>query len=254
MTVNEFSDEWETYIANHSESLASSQGLLSFDEYEKSVWLTAAQSSFIKALYTGAQSDWSFEKTEELRRSLDALVISLKVKEDFIDNNNLGFNGSWSTSQLCIDDAVEYDESSASDNKEIWFITFELCDLKDDDGNEIYDIPVIPVTQDELHRTLKNPFRGTSKRRVLRMDIGNNNIQLLLPKKENGRYNVSEYRFRGIRKPKPIILVSLPDGLAIDGIDKVTNCELNTLTHRPILEMAVKMAVASRIQGQQQNQ
>lgn len=253
MTVKEFSDEWETYIANHSESLASSRGLLSFDEYEKSVWLTAAQSSFVKALYTGIQGDMSFEKTEELRRSLDALILNMKVESGTITNKDSGFNGSWSTSQLNMEDAIGYNESEGSKGKDIWFITFELCDIENGD-DKIYDVPVIPITQDELHRTLKNPFRGTSKRRVLRMDLGNNRIQLLLPKKSEGRYNVTEYRFKCIRKPKPIILVSLPDGLKIDGVSDVSECELNTLTHRPILEMAVRMALASRLQGQQQNQ
>ena len=247
MTISEFSDEFDVYAASQSETAAASEGLLFFDEYEKSVHLTKALNDFVKELYTGDTGNLSFEKTEELRRSLDALVFNCEISQDKITNSNEGFEKAWNTSQLNLQDAF------ADNKKDIWFITLEMCDIKDADGKTIYDVPVIPVTQDELHRTLKNPFRGVSTRRVLRMDLGNNKVQLLTPKTKDGkRYDVIKYRFRCLRKPNPIILVSLPDNLKIDGQKDKSGCELNSVTHRTILEIAVKMAIASRIQGQQQ--
>lgn len=242
MTTEEFSNEFDVMIASYAETISASQGLLKFDEYEKSVFLTTSEYEFVRELYTGNRIDSSFEKTEEMRRSLDSLVISKKVVSN-IDNDTKGFNDAWNSAQLSISDAIDFDDKATDFN--LWFITLELCDIENEEGVELKNIPVIPVTQDELHRTLNNPFRGTSTRRVLRMDLGDNKTQLLMPK----GYFLKEYRFRGIRKPKPIILVNLPDELTIEGIQDITECELNTLTHKQILDIAVRMAIASRVQG-----
>lgn len=53
------------------------------------------------------------------------------------------------------------------------------------------------------------------------------------------------YKMRYIRKPKPIILVDLEDGLSIDGYTKKTECEIDSELHREILQRAVELAKAS---------
>ena len=61
---------------------------------------------------------------------------------------------------------------------------------------------------------------------------------------------VSDYRIRYIRRPRPIILTNLSlehqESLEIDGISSVTECELNPIVHMDILNKAVELALASK--------
>lgn len=48
---------------------------------------------------------------------------------------------------------------------------------------------------------------------------------------------------RYVKKPKPIILDDISDmGVTIDGIDKITECELAEELHSEILQRAVELA------------
>ena len=47
-------------------------------------------------------------------------------------------------------------------------------------------------------------------------------------------------------KPSPIVLIDLPDGLSINNISSKTECNLHELLHRPVLQKAVQLALASR--------
>ena len=49
-----------------------------------------------------------------------------------------------------------------------------------------------------------------------------------------------------LAKPSPIILEDLPDGLKIEGENKKSECKLNSILHRIILERAVILALQSR--------
>lgn len=61
-------------------------------------------------------------------------------------------------------------------------------------------------------------------------------------------YPVESYTVRYIRKPKPIILTDLDEGLSIEGISTITECELNSALHDIILQRAVRLAL-TRIAG-----
>jgi hypothetical protein len=38
---------------------------------------------------------------------------------------------------------------------------------------------VTPVTQDEFHRIMSNPYRGPSANRALRLDVNNNIVEIV---------------------------------------------------------------------------
>ena len=61
-------------------------------------------------------------------------------------------------------------------------------------------------------------------------------------------YNVDSYLIRYISKPTPIVLEQLPDGLSINGVNTESECELNPVVHRAILERAVQLAIISKTQ------
>ena len=56
-----------------------------------------------------------------------------------------------------------------------------------------------------------------------------------------------KYKLRYIRRPQPIILTDLDaSGLQIDGVNKVSECELNPVLHMDILNKAIELAYATR--------
>jgi hypothetical protein len=224
MTNKEFSDGFST--------LLNSFGItpnITLDEYEKSTFLTNAQEQLIIDIYSGRNVIYgkSFEQTEEIRRYLSNLVETYETSTKV--TGKLGLSK----------DSVFFEIP-----QDTWFITYEVALLKDSrlgclDGIEA---SVVPLPQDDLYRAKDNPFRGPSKDRVLRLDIKSDLAELI------SKYNVDKYLMRYISQPTPIILVDLPDGLSINGISTESECELNPVVHRAILERAVQLAIISKTQ------
>lgn len=221
MTTKEFSDAFDTMLNSYSDF----SSILAFDEYEKSLFLTQAQEQLIVELYSGRNNKaLSFEMTEELRSSLKGLIKTVTLNE-----NSEDFKGISKYSKFFIlpDDVL--------------FITYEVATLNDEstgckNGSEIL---INPVTQDEFYRVMNNPFRQASKRRALRLDNGLNVAEIVT------KYNIKDYTIRYLSKPTPIILADLED-VSIDGENKITECKLDSVMHRYILERAVALAIASR--------
>ena len=210
MTNPEFSIEFDILYNNISSNKA--PGL---NEYEKSVFLTKAQEGIITELYSGRNTTYnSFEETEEQRRYLNSLIWTEEC-ESISDSINLTSDKSYVFS-------LPYD---------VMFITYEVATI------EGKDVSVYPVSQDELSKIIKNPFRGPSKNRVLRLDTTNNLVELI------SNYPIEKYKIRYIKKPNPIILTSLEDGLSINGTYGESECELDSSLHRTILDRAVALAL-----------
>lgn len=224
MTNKEFSDGFST--------LLNSFGItpnITLDEYEKSTFLTNAQEQLIIDIYSGRNVIYgkSFEQTEEIRRYLSNLVETYETSTKV--TGKLGLSK----------DSVFFEIP-----QDTWFITYEVVFLKDSrlgclDGIEA---SVVPLPQDDLYRAKDNPFRGPSKDRVLRLDMKSDLAELI------SKYNVDKYLMRYISQPTPIILVDLPDGLSINGVSTKSECELNPVVHRAILERAVQLAIISKTQ------
>lgn len=229
MTTEEFSNEFDTLLNSYSnvEPFREVPNTVEVDEYEKSVFLTNAQEEIVIDLYNGKNPFRdSFEKTEEIRRYLSDLIrtYTTSTKEE-------GYTGLSNKSVF-----FKLPE-------DLWFITYEAVNLKDDelgcmDGE---GISVIPVTQDEYHRIKKNPFRGPNERRAVRLDLSEKVVEIV------SKYNIDTYLVRYLARPRPIILSKLPDNLSINGVSDKTECELNPVIHRAILERAVKLAIRSKV-------
>lgn len=232
MSNEEFSNEFDILI--NSFKLDNDGISLSFDEYEKSVFLTKAQDEIVEGLYTGKLLGESFESSEQVRRYLAPLVITASlpcIKE----LNGVPIKGLSDKSVFAV--LPNYPN-------QVWFITYESVILNSDctciDGREVQ---VIPVTQDEYHRVKRNPFRKPNSRKVLRLDINDSMVELI------SEEDIGSYLIRYISRPEPIILTTLPDILSISNETGEKECRLNPGTHRMILEVAVNMAIRSRIPG-----
>ena len=229
MTTEEFSNEFDTLLNSYStiEAFGKTPSTIELDEYEKSVFLTNAQEEIVIGRYNGKNPFGdSFERTEEIRRYLSALIKTYATTD-----KKVGYTGLSKSSVF-----FELPD-------DLWFITYESVNLKDDGLGCMSgeDISVIPITQDKYHRIRKNPFRGTNERRALRLDLSDKVVEIV------SKYNVESYLVRYLSRPTPIILTDLTDSLSINGISVKTECELNPVIHRAILERAVKLAIMSRV-------
>lgn len=225
MTNTEFSNEFDIMYNNITSNAA--PGL---DEYEKSVFLTKAEEEFVISLYNSSAGD-SFERDEEARAYLENLIETYKTNE-----KQTGYLGLSKNSMFFkIPD-------------DVWFATYESVVLNDAKLDCQSEALVLPVSQDDFYKINRNPFRKPSENRVLRLDNANYIIELI------SDYNISTYTLRYIKRPKPIVLVDLEEGLSINGVTELTECELNPVTHRTILDRAVLLAKAAWSGGTGANQ
>lgn len=272
MTTEEFSNEFDTLVSSYrrfkdfddKEILDS----IEFNEYEKSVFLTKAQEQMVISYYNGKNTTLdSFEKTEEIRRYLSSLVkteIKPIVRGYYYnsgfysdvnhtspiegDTNKVyldipsGHSYKYTTSFERLDDG--YISNTSIDialPPNLWFITYESATVTSEDNClEDREIEVIPTTQDSFFRTRENPFKTTGSRRAFRLDISGDKVEIV------SKYPLKQYLVRYVEKPTPIILVNLPDDLSINGSNTPQTCGLIDSLHRPILELAVTLALKSK--------
>lgn len=221
MTTEEFSNEFDVLLNSYGDIGTS----LAINEYEKSVLLTEVQEEIVKALYNGTLNTKSLEETEELRRSLDCLI---ETDNPLVITGKTGVGGTSSQFYRLKD--------------EVWYIIYESVNLLGDAYcKDNTTIEVIPIRHDEWHRIKNNPFKRPNKRKAVRLDVGDKIVEII------SKYPISNYLVRYMRRPNPIILVPLEDGLSINNETQITQCELNSALHRPILEGAVQLA-RTRIQ------
>lgn len=231
MTIQEFSNTFDTLLNSYNTQVQfgeqASKREIVLDEYEKSVLLTQAQEEVVVNLYNGRNPyGVSFEGTEELRRYLESLV-KTKIYSVEDAESNTGVSKTSIFFKLPTDLA---------------FITLEQVTY-DDDTLGCYNgsvASVYPVTQDEYEKVKNNPFRGPTKYKVIRLDPGNNLVELV------SKYDIGEYLVRYLSKPNPIILETLPNDLTINGENSWKECELNPILHNTILTRAVQLALQSK--------
>lgn len=190
------------------------------DTYEKSLFLTEAQNQIVIELYSGRNiQGTSFEATEELRAYLRNLIKEAHLTGDVSNNDSILYT--------LPDDCL--------------FITNEEAVISDSkagclDGTSI---GAVPITHDEITKALRNPFRKPTEDRVLRIDIGPKVIEVY------SLYNIGSYNIKYVKKPKPIILDELEEGLTIDGLPGPSECELDSIMYGTIIDRAVRLAAMS---------
>lgn len=231
MTIQEFSNTFDTLLNSYNTTAQfgeqASKREIVLDEYEKSLYLTKAQEEVVVNFYNGKNPYGdSFESTEEMRRYLENLV-KTKVYSTTEQVSGTGVS----------DNSVFYKLPN-----DVAFITMEQVTYNDKslgcyNGSTA---AVYPVTQDEYSRIKNNPFRGPTKYKVVRLDSGENAVELV------SKYKIEKYLLRYLSKPKPIILETLPNDLTIEGVSEQTECTLHPILHDTILERAVQIALQAK--------
>ena len=230
MTTEEFSNGFDTYVSSYrrfkdfdkKEELDS----IEFDEYEKSLYLTSAQDELVANLYNGKNiyGD-SFESTEEMRRQLDVLV-KQKVYNSPDGSHTTGVSS----------ESVFYSLPA-----DLAYIVFEQVTFGSGAGCAGGSIAAVyPVTHDEYSRVSRNPFRGPTTYKALRLDSGNREVEIV------SKYPISKYMLRYISNPAPIILENLPNSLKVKGKAAAATCQLPEQLHDIILKRAVELALSTK--------
>lgn len=215
----EFDIAWNNIMSNQAPGLSS---------YEKSVFITDAQEAVVIMLHNGTLRN-SFEETEEITNYLSPLVSQATLTESLSSVHHI------------VDGTTVFRLPD-----DLLFRTLELCKI-DADNCKGKDVVVVPVTQDEFWRTSRNPFKGANENKVLRLAFGS--YADTFGKKTDyselySKYPITEYTVRYIKRPEPIILEHLDNGLSIRGKVEPCTCKLDEALHQTILMEAVKLAKA----------
>lgn len=229
MTTKEFSNEFDIYY--NSIATNNAPGI---DLYEKSVYLTKAQLEIVKNYFNpkGNKYQTGFEGSSKRRNDLNELVKGAKSTIEITSSNGISENSQFFRIE-----------------NETFIIIQETAKVSSSDKciNGKY-IDVVPKTHDEYNRQKNNPFKQPSDKIIWRLDYfsqqgGSKNVELI------PAYTVTEYKYRYIEYPQPIILTDLTtafsgEGLSIDGVTSEQTCKLSKSIHREILDRAVELALS----------
>lgn len=229
-------DEWSKAFDLLWNNIASGKAP-GLEEYEKSVILTEAMNALVK--------DYLFSNSNPLKEGIDD---SSRRQSDF--------------SRLIVTESLnripasDHSEMFHSDRRELHFMypsdILVILNEKVSVSNKCChrNLVVLPISSEEYTRLMSAPYKFPPKGIVWRL-ISN------LGADESTTYPVLEligkfpcgsdidYRIRYVKKPSPIILVDLPEGLSICGETKARTCELPEHLHDEILQRAVQIAKIS---------
>jgi len=259
MTNSEFSDIFSTLLNSYNTQAEfgdqASKREIVLDEYEKSVLLTQAQDIVVKSYFDGTLNPQGQGFDDSTRRQVDfsslitVATLSPETITNIFDDRGIGFK------------LPTFNETT--DTCDVLFILNEkvICETKTATGFDNKRVlVVVPISYKEYDREMSKPFAQPLKKQAWRLfqndgsgyDINTELIvkQSIFDKYKASPVNVGDiqitYKLRYVRRPAPIILEDLPDGLTIDGVSEASECELNPIIHIDILNKAVELAIATR--------
>jgi len=121
-------------------------------------------------------------------------------------------------------------------------------------GADKKEYVIVPLNYKEYDREMSKayaqPFKKQAWRLFQNQETGFDVQSELIPIQNisdelDGSANAI-YRIRYVKRPDPIVLVDLPNGLSIDGFTTKTECTLNPIVHMDILNKAVEIALSTR--------
>ena len=155
-------------------------------------------------------------------------------------------------------------------------IVFELPKKKDPKGEDIPETTevlfllneklkvngqtyvIVPISYREYDREMSKAYAQPLKKQAWRLfqniSTGFDVNSELIPRWDISTASDFEYKIRYVRRPQPIILEKLPDGLTVDGLPGPSDCELNPILHMDIINKAVEIALNTRIGAAPQQQ
>ena len=130
----------------------------------------------------------------------------------------------------------------------LFILNEKLIDVAEGSDAESISYVIKPISYAEYDRQMSKSYGKPLKRQAWRLfqnqAVGFDVLSEVIPRADaTGTW---KYRIRYVKRPRPIILEDLTDGLSIDGMVEETSCELNPIIHLDILHEAVRLAYMAR--------
>lgn len=217
MSISEFSNQFDVLYNNIMSNAA--PGL---NEYEKSVLLTKSQNEIIKNYFNpkGNKYQEGFDGSAKRQMDFSNLVSTEKISAP-IEGVTCDSRGK--LYRLPDKVMMIIQESIITNNG-----TFQ----------------VLPIKYDEYARLMSKPYKEPLKWQAWRLITDSNssiNAEIIAHSSDT----IESYNIRYVRRPRPIILTDLSSeygDVTIDGVNTVSECELNPILHDEILQRAVELA------------
>lgn len=224
MSTEEFYQEFDLLYNN----IASNQAP-GLDKYEISVFLTKAQDEIIKNYFNPKSNKYREGFDDKEKRQIDfSYLIKIQEAEKVEDTKYVKFD----------DNSVLF---KMPDN--IMFVLNEIVTFENE-----RKINIIPINFDEYSRIMSKPFKRPLKNqgwRLFQGEFKEDSSNIISEVITGSTDEITSYKVRFVKRPKPIILENLGEKLSINGEHNKTECELNEILHPEILQRAVELAKAA---------
>lgn len=225
MTTQEFSNEFDVLYNNIMSNQA--PGL---DEYEKSVFLTKAQLEILKNYFNPKGNKYGQGFDENAKRQIDfSTLITVAEPSQYTPEG----------------DYVKFDDRS-----QLYKMPQDILLILNETGINTLDgvkrlISIIPMNYEEYARLMSKPWKQPLKNQGWRLLQSTGGVDFISEVVIKYNSSLTDYKIRYVKRPKPIILANLADGysnVSIEGINTITECELDPILHPEILQRAVELA------------
>lgn len=225
MTTQEFSNEFDVLYNNIMSNQA--PGL---DEYEKSVFLTKAQLEILKNYFNPKGNKYGQGFDENAKRQIDfSTLITVAKPPQYTPEGGY----------------VKFDDRS-----QLYKMPQDILLMLNETGINTVDgvkrlISIIPMNYEEYARLMSKPWKQPLKNQGWRLFQSTGGVDFISEVVIKYNSSLTDYKIRYVKRPKPIILANLADeysNVSIEGINTITECELDPILHPEILQRAVELA------------
>lgn len=225
MTTQEFSNEFDVLYNNIMSNQA--PGL---DEYEKSVFLTKAQLEILKNYFNPKGNKYGQGFDENAKRQIDfSTLITVAKPPQYTPEGGY----------------VKFDDRS-----QLYKMPQDILLMLNETGINIVDrvkrlISIVPINYEEYARLMSKPWKQPLKNQGWRLFQSTGGVDFISEVVIKYNSSLADYKIRYVKRPKPIILANLADeysNVSIEGINTITECELDPILHPEILQRAVELA------------
>lgn len=225
MTAQEFSNEFDVLYNNIMSNQA--PGL---DEYEKSVFLTKAQLEILKNYFNPKGNKYGQGFDENAKRQIDfSTLITVAKPSQYTPEGGY----------------VKFDDRS-----QLYKMPQDILLMLNETGINTVDgvkrlISIIPMNYEEYARLMSKPWKQPLKNQGWRLFQSTGGVDFISEVVIKYNSSLTDYKIRYVKRPKPIILANLADeysNVSIEGINTITECELDPILHPEILQRAVELA------------
>lgn len=225
MTTQEFSNEFDVLYNNIMSNQA--PGL---DEYEKSVFLTKAQLEILKNYFNPKGNKYGQGFDENAKRQIDfSTLITVAKPSQYTPEGGY----------------VKFDDRS-----QLYKMPQDILLMLNETGINTVDgvkrlISIIPMNYEEYARLMSKPWKQPLKNQGWRLFQSTGGVDFISEVVIKYNSSLADYKIRYVKRPKPIILANLADeysNVSIEGINTITECELDPIIHPEILQRAVELA------------